>query len=1370
MLRNASRVATTLLASMLAIAGIGIGSHPLFAAYAESPADVAASGYLDLTMSGQASVTRQEETQVGPGIMLTEFERLEPRGWQQGAVLDVDLTNPEVSLDYLDSGIVADTATLVEMTQVTDDIKAAVNGDGFDINNSGAANGVGVDPSEGIVKSSVPGRPILSLVMDHNKIASITDATLKGSVSAQDWTTPISSVNTQGLASDAVTVYTSRWGEYQRGSGTLQKYPDALEVWLDSDHRVVKTAQKLGQEAIPAGQTVVAAGQGEIRDHLASLALGDVVNVEYQVVTSDNEEPLFAIGAFHPLVRAGQNVATDKSVHPRTGAGINTDGTRLILAVIDGRSSNSRGMTLPEFADFFLQLGASDAINLDGGGSSTMVVNDPGDQDVTVVNTPSDGSLRADGNGLGVGVKKGSGQLTGYAVSPLFQANGAKRLFPGFHRQLVAKGFDENSWSVDQPVQEWTSSDPAIATVDADGLVTAVAAGSVTITATNGNASGSVELKVLNEMDRLLITPNTLSIPDPNVTRYANVMGYDSFGFGAPIEVADITASGATGLVDITAGKNASLALHPLVESGAGTLTIQAGDFSQQLAVMVGTSRMKITSMEGADQYTNYGARTTTSSIAVSTEGHTGEDDITAGIKDTEAIALTNGFNKQGGTRTNNIKPNAAAEHYVLPQGNVIEVGAWFKDDGTPGNQPMVYFAVSDANDQWNWLYAQPRISGNDWQYISVPVPQDMAMPVQVQRVATYETVGSKQYVSTTLIDDIEAVVAPFATAPEVSVYQDPSVDQAGSTDSSPLRVAIISDAQFVSENPNSSLVQAARRVLRDVVAQRPDQILIVGDFTDEGEQGDMELAKQILDEELAGTNIPYTYVPGNHEAMKADDLAPFKAVFGDTYTAQTVKNTRIVTLDSHPYNLSHDAAQIKWFEQQLNDVITDQDTTGLILALHHPTRDNLTNASALNDPQDAALIEHWTAKVRDAGKSVLVVNAGVGAFDVYQVDGVVHVTNGNAGKGPHSTPDRGGFTGWTMLGINPDQGLWRDSAGEWLNLEIRPFVDELTIEGPTQLTQDDPIKLTGTIVQHEGDSQRDVPAAWPVSFLWSSASPLVYEGDPSAAPAHAAAALDSSTGELVGLERVLVDGQIVVPDENTRVVNEGDGVKTESRDVPVTLTVNGTSKSYQVSVVLPVAERVEPVLTPSVSAESAQIERGEMQAFKASGFQPNEQLSFIVHSEPIEVATVTSDAEGNAAVQWRVPADFQVGPHTVEVTGVASESTASSQFEVVSASLPDPDSPGDPDKPSHPDTPGTPDGNGNSSGTPSDTNADQDGTPGAGQTSASDPTGRITSSHGSASGLAQTGAHTASLLMLSSLFALLAMGVSANRRRHADR
>ncbi|PWW06270.1 exopolysaccharide biosynthesis protein [Paenibacillus cellulosilyticus] len=71
-----------------------------------------------------------------------------------------------------------------------------------------------------------------------------------------------------------------------------------------------------------------------------------------------------------------------QNANPRTGIGI-IDANHYVLVVVDGRSQNySRGMTLTEFADLFKDLGATDAYNLDGGGSSTMyfmgkVINNP---------------------------------------------------------------------------------------------------------------------------------------------------------------------------------------------------------------------------------------------------------------------------------------------------------------------------------------------------------------------------------------------------------------------------------------------------------------------------------------------------------------------------------------------------------------------------------------------------------------------------------------------------------------------------------------------------------------------------------------------------------------------------------------------------------------------------------------------------------------------------------------------------------------------------------------------------------------------------------------------------------------------------------
>lgn len=72
---------------------------------------------------------------------------------------------------------------------------------------------------------------------------------------------------------------------------------------------------------------------------------------------------------------------TIDNANPRTGIGMIAL-NHYVFVVVDGRSPDSRGMTLNEFANLFAELGATEAYNLDGGGSSTMyfmgrVVNNP---------------------------------------------------------------------------------------------------------------------------------------------------------------------------------------------------------------------------------------------------------------------------------------------------------------------------------------------------------------------------------------------------------------------------------------------------------------------------------------------------------------------------------------------------------------------------------------------------------------------------------------------------------------------------------------------------------------------------------------------------------------------------------------------------------------------------------------------------------------------------------------------------------------------------------------------------------------------------------------------------------------------------------
>lgn len=90
-----------------------------------------------------------------------------------------------------------------------------------------------------------------------------------------------------------------------------------------------------------------------------------------------------AVGAGPRLVRDGRPmVATNQEVffgssipdvHPRTAAGVTAHGD-LILLVVDGRQPQSRGVNLQELAGLMTDLGVRDGLNLDGGGSSSLIV------------------------------------------------------------------------------------------------------------------------------------------------------------------------------------------------------------------------------------------------------------------------------------------------------------------------------------------------------------------------------------------------------------------------------------------------------------------------------------------------------------------------------------------------------------------------------------------------------------------------------------------------------------------------------------------------------------------------------------------------------------------------------------------------------------------------------------------------------------------------------------------------------------------------------------------------------------------------------------------------------------------------------------
>ncbi|NLE60793.1 MAG: phosphodiester glycosidase family protein [Planctomycetes bacterium] len=109
------------------------------------------------------------------------------------------------------------------------------------------------------------------------------------------------------------------------------------------------------------------------------------------------------------LVEKGKPVIHEsKAKHPRTVVGLNDKNTKLTILVVDGRQRGvSIGMSYEELAKEMIRLGCHTAINLDGGGSSVMVMRNPETNEYKILNKPSDGRERPVANVLGITVGNG---------------------------------------------------------------------------------------------------------------------------------------------------------------------------------------------------------------------------------------------------------------------------------------------------------------------------------------------------------------------------------------------------------------------------------------------------------------------------------------------------------------------------------------------------------------------------------------------------------------------------------------------------------------------------------------------------------------------------------------------------------------------------------------------------------------------------------------------------------------------------------------------------------------------------------------------------------------------------------------------------
>ena len=330
----------------------------------------------------------RSEYVIAPGLIYREFLAGRSAGPVRAHLLEVDFKAGYALRPVLSNDSVAGIEALSEMAARSQAV-AMINGPYY--MRSGEILGL-LKIDQTLV--STPDTPRTSFgVLPDGKIIFDSPA-FTGHVELPDKTKiPIDGVN-RGRGESELILYNTYYAYWTLtvGGGREFLVRDGRIVDIRNDNSVISEG------------TVVLSASGRQAWLMADLKIGDSLKI-VQTLGPVWDKVTQAVGAGPCLVKNGEIYMTTLGEEfgsdvaggraPRTALGITKDG-KALLVVVDGRSRSSVGYTLLELARFMLEQGAVEAMNLDGGGSSQMII---GSQ---IVNTPSDGRERRLGAGIAV--------------------------------------------------------------------------------------------------------------------------------------------------------------------------------------------------------------------------------------------------------------------------------------------------------------------------------------------------------------------------------------------------------------------------------------------------------------------------------------------------------------------------------------------------------------------------------------------------------------------------------------------------------------------------------------------------------------------------------------------------------------------------------------------------------------------------------------------------------------------------------------------------------------------------------------------------------------------------------------------------------
>ena len=517
-----------------------------------------------------------DSVQIGPGI--THYHHVIDSGPWNINVIKIDIQNQWIKFQSVKAGNILTafekTSSMAARNNYEEHrVVAAINGDFYNTSNG---EQIGTQIANGELLKVT--NDWLNVAFDINKLPMIGMQNFSGSIITNDSIKNISGVNKIRNTEELIF-----YNSFKGTSTSTNQYGTEVRIipidsWLVNDTiRCIVDTLVAGVGNMTIGNNnAVLSGHGTAASFLVNnLFKDDTIKIVL------NLSPAFPqleqlIGGNTWLVKDGISNTDNGDRHPRTSVGFNQDSTQFFMFVVDGRQPGlSIGMSYKELGDYMKTYGVYQGLNLDGGGSSTMLVRG------SIVNSPSDiGGERSVSNSFLLVSTAPTGPLTHIRVKP-------KEIFAigGTDVTLTASGFDQyyNPVGLTPGSLMW-SCNPSIGSITQNGIFTA-AFDTVSgyIYASVGNIKDSA-LVHLTKISQILLEPNPV-ILQIGQSQQITATAFDNYNNIIQLQQTDFLWSVTGGLGTITL--NGYLTA---TNTGSGEIIAEIDTISGSVPLTIGTS------------------------------------------------------------------------------------------------------------------------------------------------------------------------------------------------------------------------------------------------------------------------------------------------------------------------------------------------------------------------------------------------------------------------------------------------------------------------------------------------------------------------------------------------------------------------------------------------------------------------------------------------------------------------------------------------------------------------------------------------------------------------------------------------------------